>query len=56
MKRMEIRTTLRTDKQTAQQITEAADQLNIPKSVLLNSFIREGLMRLQKQPSTWLNY
>ena len=52
----ETRTTYRTDLSTHKALDDASKQLNVPKSCLIDQFVRIGLAKLNDHPTGWLSY
>ena len=52
----ESRTTYRTDKTTHEQLDAASKRLNVPKSCLIDQFVRIGLAKLNDHQTGWLSY
>ncbi|MDC6471408.1 hypothetical protein PQ077_02165 [Litorivicinus sp.] len=50
----ESRTTYRTDLSTHKALDDASKQLNVPKSCLIDQFVKQGIQRLRNNPSGWI--
>jgi hypothetical protein len=50
----ESRTTYRTDVSTHKALDDASKQLNVPKSCLIDQFVKQGIQRLRNNPNGWM--
>ena len=50
----ESRTTYRTDSVTNEQLDAASRRLNVPKSCLIDQFVKQGIQRLRNNQNGWM--
>ena len=48
------RCTYRTDVSTHKALDDASKQLNVPKSCLIDQFVKQGIQRLRHNPTGWM--
>lgn len=51
-----FRTTYRSTQTTADALEKASKALSIPKSILIDRWVNEGLARLQQHPRQWAQF